>query len=479
MNKSANNLLDGFTQSAALLLSSLLLTGGCCSVFHIFCPSVDPSSPPPQESVLPPIEPSEIDLPITYSLQDAFAQAENAIPLRHDAWDAWTFTEVDGVWAYEYSFWRDPLGLALNGNSLSLSLHGYYKARGGRRVGGHVVTLGSCGDGEPPREITAGIATTFSFSPTWKLESKTALVGAINYPNQCDVTLLNFNVTHYIQDAVNPQIGSIPSAIDAKVSQYDIRPAAQTVWSDIQQPVKISESAWLLLSPELVRLGSLNGSGSSLNISVGMQAHPKIFIGNKPSPTTNPFPNLQSSLPASGFHIALEGQLSLDDASSALRKQLVSRRYPFGNRYVTITDARVYGNGNQMVVQLGINGTVKGTLYFTGTPVFTSATGSTPDVITVPDLDFSISTKNVLAKVANWLNHEGFRQSIAAEAKWPLTASVNEAKTQLQSALNQPIGTRAVLTGSLKALRPIGFYSTPTMLIARVCADGTAILSIK
>jgi hypothetical protein len=189
-----------------------------------------------------------------------------------------------------------------------------------------------------------------------------------------------------------------------------------------------------------------------------------------PSASGTPFPQLKIASPSDAFHVALEGQLDFDSASKQVAAQLVGRKYPFlDNKYwIKIEKASVYGTGDVAVVQLGISGDLNGTIYLTGTPQYDSGT----DILTVPNLDYSLDTKNILAKVADWLLHARFQDSIAQQAHWSLGGRIGALKGQLESALNGTQGG-VVLTGHVASLRVIGVYATSTAFVARVAADGT------
>ena len=232
-------------------------------------------------------------------------------------------------------------------------------------------------------------------------------------------------------------------------------------------------NTWLLIQPTAARVSPLNGSGTDVAFSIGLTAQPHLVVGDKPSARLAPLPPLQESSPGNGFHIALPVELSHETATELLSKAIVGRQYVFpGNRKERISKVDVYGNGVKTVIQVDLKGDIKVRIYFSGSPAFDVLTNT----ISVPDLDYDINTRNWLATIANWLLHDGFRDSLRTKAKWDVTSQVASAKAMLQSALNRRIDEHSQLTGTIAALRPLGVISTGAAFHLVAVADGEASL---
>lgn len=449
-----------------MALSILSTFFGFCTDFEIPAPPHQPPSNP----TTPTVENSTVNIPVSVPLGEAFSKLDAAVPREDKKWDAWNFSDD---WAYEYWFWRDPLNLALNGNRLSIGFHGYYRVRGGKKILGHVQVLGSCGDGEAPREVEAQVNTDLNWLPTWALSSNTQV--AISYPNRCKIGLFDFDITGKINDIIEPKFRDAASQVDAKVGAIDLRTKVGEAWTRLQSPIQLADQIWLLIKPSKACVSPITGTGSTLTGAVGLIAVPAIVYGAQPAAGNLPLPNLAVTPPGAGFHVAIEGTIPFEDATKTLAKALVGRRYTYGGHYEQIDDAALYGTGDQLVLQLKLSGTLKGTIYLTGKPSFDTVR----ETFSIPDLDYSVDTKNIFVKLADWMDHEGFRNSLKAVCHWDAGDQIARAQTFLKNALNRQIGPHVLLSCPQLTVRPLGTYLTATDLKAQVVLDGSLSAAIN
>ena len=402
---------------AVELVRIIIQAAALCTPVVLFADDFTIPSPPkkpPTEHPAPSLEDSSAIVPMSIALADSFAKLDAAVPKHDPKWGAWNFEKPGGEWAYEYEFWRDPLRISLIGSQLSIGFDGRYKARGGHKVAGTVVTLGSCGDGEPLRQVHADLSTKIDLQPTWALSSKSNV--SVSYPNRCEIKIAVFpiDVTGKINKIIQPRFEDAAKEIDTKIGSFDVRGKIQDAWGKLQSPIQLAQQTWLLINPKTVQVSPINGTGDQLLVSVGLVARPGIVYGAQPVAGTDPLPQLQFATPGNTFHVAIEGTVPFDDASKSLGKSIVGRRYTYAGNYETIEAVDLYGTGDQAVLQLKLGGTLKGTIYLTGTPSFDAATNR----LTVPDLDYTVETNNIFAKLANWMNHAGFRDSLRAACHW-------------------------------------------------------------
>ena len=122
-----------------------------------------------------------------------------------------------------------------------------------------------------------------------------------------------------------------------------------------------------------------------------------MVIGNKPAVALKPLPESGgASTGRRGFRIQMVAELPFTVMDSIVRKKLVGRSFDIEGHKIRVRGARLYGSGTKLVLAATVSGDARGTLYFVGTPVFD------PDsqVVSVPDLDFSVESRSVLPEVA-------------------------------------------------------------------------------
>ncbi len=242
----------------------------------------------------------------------------------------------------------------------------------------------------------------------------------------------------------------------------------------MQSPILVSDGVHLALNPQAVHISPFNGQGDRLNFSIWITGKPKLIAGNFPPVSALPLPGLSIATPKNGFHIALAEELSFDFVSAKLAGNLEGKTHIIAGKKVLIEKVRLYGAGESAIMQVKIKGTVKGTIYLTGTPSYDNVN----KMLYIRDLDYTPETSQALAQVADWLLHSKFRQSLVEQAKWPIGNQIEESKERLQLALNRNLSDHVRISGKVLEVRPVAVGMTATSLKAVLIADGTAELNI-
>lgn len=450
---------------------------GCSHTLNIPKPNVGSSSPPP------PPEESTIEIPVSVNLQSIFAQAENVVPKEQRASKDWSVVGSSPVGdvGIKYEIWRSPLALSATGERLDVASRIYYWFEFAQKITKPIVggffwqELGSCGRGEPPREALIGIETRVRWIDDWRLASTTT-VKPVAFPNRCKVTFVGIDVTSKVEDAFKTGLREVPRLVDGKLQELaNFRSTGERAWNQLQQPLQLDSGIWLVVEPQAAYVAPLNGSGQTVSTAIGITARPHIVFGNRPEPAKRPLPKLQVKSAGGGIHIAVEGELPYEEANRRLARELMAEPYTIAGHDVKVIGVDVYGVGDTIVLQAKLAGDINGTIYFVGQAAYDGK----QDLLYVRNLDYSLDTKHALANVAEWLNHEGFRQRIAEKARWPLGEKLIDARTQLERSLNKSLGNNVSISTKVNAIRPSVVYSTATAFRARVTLDGSVRVEVR
>jgi hypothetical protein len=179
----------------------------------------------------------------------------------------------------------------------------------------------------------------------------------------------------------------------------------------------------------------------------------------------------------------LDGRVSYISATRAPRQQLVGKKFffqtpgAFGNstKSIVISDVNLTDGGDKVVLKLALMGDIIGDVFLTGTPMYQS--GNT-QAIAIPNLDYSVETKQVLPRVADWLLHGQLVSSLRALAVLPLDEKLGDVQRRVSAALNRQLAPGIGLSGAVDAVSLRGVYLTPSELIVRAVADGKTSLAI-
>ena len=209
----------------------------------------------------------------------------------------------------------------------------------------------------------------------------------------------------------------------------------------------------------------------------------------RPSPSAHsrsrcsaPLPDATPATAGNGFHLAVPVIAQTSVLTSQLRRALKldegGIRYPATGKYFVKPDAaELTAYGRQVVVRIHFKGSAKGTLYLTGTPTWDGATNT----LSVPDLDYTLETRNLLLKIAKWTEGARFRDDLRNRLRHRSRARrLRRARTLAEQALNRRAGI-VQLTGSVTALRVAGLYVHPGDSTVRIVtvADGTVRADIQ
>lgn len=461
-----------FRVFSGLILTALAAaTAGCRDSVRV---------PPPERRTatraVPEPDTSVVNLPVTVSLAQVAAQVENKVPRGQNREAEWApigkFAVVGTVYVKE--MWeRDPLKLAINDDHVDVSAHVRYRARVAAHpcvpvAGCRWVELGSCGVDGPMPTMDVALRTTLAFNRDWTISPKTRRA-PVRPGVRCKLTEANIDVTERVQELVEGVLDRAAPQIDEKIRDaVDLRRRVEDVWSDIQQPIRASSNVFLVIGPEAIAATPPRGKGTTLTTHVAVTVRPRVVIGDRPKVTELPLPPSGPVRPGRGFQVQLVAEIPYTAVDSILGKKLVGHTFDAKGHKVTVTGAKLYGSGDRVVLEVRIKGDARGTIYLVGTPQFDPVT----QVIAVPDLDFSLESRELLPNVADWLLGDQLRDDMRGAAHFELGDRISKIRGQVDDALNRNLGRSVRLSGGVDALRPLGVFVFPGSLAAVVAADG-------
>jgi hypothetical protein len=287
-----------------------------------------------------------------------------------------------------------------------------------------------------------------------------------------------------IDYALKPQVNNITSHLDQELqNRIDLNGMVQNAWNTMQQPIKVNDdySTWLLISPQEIRVTPLQCKNNEVAMRLGIKSYIETFSGDKPVVGMNPnLPKLITDANlADNFQMGISGDISYDYATKLAKQQLNGKTFTFSdNKYsFTVNDIAITGNGSKIQVQLDMQGSsgkskkaVKGRIFCEGTPYYDASDMS----IRIKDFAYSLQTKNVLLKAANWMLSSGLENKIKEQLVFPMKDKLAETQKMLQDQLTKGdrIMDNVLLKGSITNLQPEGIYLTPTTMKAVVNAEG-------
>lgn len=460
----------------------LACVAGCGGGLGVPKPAFETPAPEPDL----PLEQSGIEIPVMIDLNPILRKVEEKVPLEFNSkgWETVGTSPVGDV-GVKYRVWRGPLQTVLAGNKVTITVRINYTLAVAHRLkagifgGGETpwMQFGQCGDnGEAPREAIFGMETALSWSPDWKVRSKTKLLPN-RYPNSCSVTALNFDITRAVDGNIRPRLEEAAKLIDERLpAAADFKNTAEEAWKKLQAPLLMEKDVWLLPSPREIHVTAIEGSGNQLVTGISITGTPVLASGKMPAPGILPLPELKTGPKAGGtFNIALKATLDFDAAAEQLFRKLSEKPVVFGARRVNITGVSIYPSKERCVIQLGLKGDVNGTIYFAGEPVYDEEKG----LLYLAQLDYTLETENALHTVAEWLLHDDFRDKMRKQAQWHMDTGLKDVKGKIEQALNITLDEHTTLRAEIRELYVRRFFMGKKGFRADIVAQGSASVAWK
>lgn len=421
---------------------------------------------------------SEIDVPIRISLRPFYNLAEKNIDTVYtsDKYpDEWI--QAGCAVRYKYHFRRGPLQLRADGNVFNLGFTGYYQVVGSTRacVNGAVISPWTppcnCGFDEGERKVNINFSNQVNITPDYKL--KLSVKRFEPQPlDKCTVCFWGQDITREVMTGLKVNLDEAKKAIEKKYGVIDLRQRFQLIWDKLNEVYSVYQSSWLQINPRKIRLNNLVARNDSLNVNLGISAHPVIGF-EKPKQQSTGVPNLSDFNNHTGFNIFLDALLDYDSLSNIINAQLKDKRFDFKkgpvNKYVVIKSCKLLGVDNEkLVIKLDFEGSYNGVAWFTGKPYFDEAA----KVIDMRDVDFDIKTRDALLKTASWLFSKRITNELKKYSRFDLSAYIDSAKISVNQQLNKQWMSGIKSYGQINDMKLIGIYPVSKYLVIRSNCSG-------
>jgi hypothetical protein len=468
--------LPGFV--VTLLLVTTALLQGCR-------PERPASLPTPQLDSLPappPLAVSRFNVPLAYDYTPVLALVERVVPSQFGSLDSVHMVGNDENRHYSYEARRGPFVAFVSAGqvhlraTLSYAARGYFKPRFGPTISA------GCGGDTPadrPR-VTVELATPLTLTPDWHLSSHSSIArlspASRTDRDRCTVSVINYDVTDRVVDAARTALTKQLPNIDRKISGVDLTERFQGWWSLLNRPIRLADGVWLLLDPERLRMGSVSSAGDDLIVDAGLDARPRIVAGAEPQVSAPPLPPLGRDTVANGFHIVLEAAIDYATASRTITDALRGKSISEAGGTVTVTRALVSPLPHgQLGLAVTFTGDANGTLVFLGTPKYDRLRGE----MTVPNLDYDLTTDNGLISAYAWLKSDALRSLFRDKARFPVQPLLDRGKSLLSDGLNRKMGDAVTLSAQVDSVAVAGIFVTSPGIVIRAVATGTAGMQVS
>jgi hypothetical protein len=220
-------------------------------------------------------------------------------------------------------------------------------------------------------------------------------------------------------------------------------------------------------------LSTINFDDKKAKLQINLAFQP-VVTTHDPGNSSSPLPKLSEYKQGNGFEIHLDLISTYDSLTSILSREINGKSIEIKKNLIIFDSVGVESAaGSKLNIWVKFSGKKKGKLYLVGTPTFNSI----EQIISFPDLEFDIKTKNALLKSAEWMFNPKITELIRQQAKFDLKPHLESMKGELNKEINREITTGIYLKGNLDEVNIDSIFPLGEQLVVRAFASGK--LSLK
>jgi hypothetical protein len=424
---------------------------------------------------------SSLSVPVRVDLRTLVAEVEEEVPTEWGTEEQPVEVEGRGRTDARLRLTRSPFRAELDGSSATLSTTVAYRIEATYDLPLLPdLNLGCGNDGEEPPRLDITLAAPISLTSDWQLATHTRVgrvaAASTEERDRCEVTFAGFDITGRVEDAARGYLEEHTATIDSLVAEADVRSSFEEWWNVLREPVALDESVWLELRPRGIRRGAIRGEGDVVEISAQLEAAPHILLGERPDRWPEPLPPLREGVDEGGLDVLVEAMAEYPATSRRLSAALAGTEVRAAGGRMVIGSLALSGiGGGRLAMEVDVGGDVEGRLYLVGTPVYDPETGD----VSVPDLQFSVETSNLLLASASWTLEAPLDRLLRERARWPVDLAVAWAGDRLAEGLNRTLTPGVRLSGAVDIVRVVRVAAMRRGLIVHATASGRATLHVE
>jgi hypothetical protein len=435
------------------------------------CGIIKPQPPMDMNAVVEvkplPVVVSQVNIPLEIDLMPFLKMADDKVDKTFSGQDK----PCQGL-RYEYKLNRSPFIFEGRGiGQISMALDLQYGAKGEYCP---LCIMDVCatppvgfqiGMDEPMKRARIGIESKFKILPTYKIQSVTTIQEV--KPIDPIKVLFGFDVTNLLLNRVKPYFGELSKMVDKEIAKVDLKPFIKPVFDQMQKDIFVPNVGYLKIQPKELSLSDLSFNKSKLSFSIGLKATPAIQSTKWTTPSV-PLPNLAPYKASDGFQVFTDVSMNYDSLSKQIMGYLKTQKFVVGKDFIIIQNIRLFAAKDKLGVEVAFIGSKSGTLYLLGNPAF----DSDKKTVSVKNVEYDLSTKNLLLKSAKWMLNETIRKKMEEAMVVDITSSLNSAEKGINESLNKKLDGGITLKGNMKKLNITDISPREKEILVRVSLSG-------
>ncbi|WP_298971779.1 DUF4403 family protein [uncultured Roseobacter sp.] len=284
--------------------------------------------------------------------------------------------------------------------------------------------------------------------------------------------MIKVTIGSKVEPTLRKEMAELEASVPAMLEELNLRGEVEKIWSDVQDPILISESpqTWAVFVPTSVGFSGFNVVGQSLDTQVSVEGETRVFVGEKPQVEKVALMPLTDTAPETGqFSLAVpiavqedEVQVFLDDMPSDVFNFNIDEGAALqGTLQVSNMDIEMRANGGlSLLTDVHYDNRsnwlraidifdwfdVEGRVELTVIP----ALDASKQIIYAQDLRLDSDTNSGLADtLVNVMDLPFVRDVLAEQLKYDFSEELAEGIAEANAAMNQSVDGEVHISGAL------------------------------
>ena len=423
---------------------------------------------------LPSLPVSQIAIPVKVYMKPLLAKMDSltAKEFTSDKWPNYFQPTCD--FRYKYRFVRSPFSFTCVNNKVNIGFKGNYQIAGSKTVCAFDRQVspwvsGSCGFGsEPMRKVDITISSFLELLPQYQVRTSTRVDNIIAY-DKCVVSLLQTDMTTEVMDSIRTSIESYTKSFDQFVQGINNNALLLDWRRNGNLVFPVSKYGYLNLNPSFLSVGAFNYNKDTLTFSVGFNGQPQFSSDSVSIVTKKYLPSFNNTGISPGISTYLDAVYDYAFLSRLLNDSLRNKPFETDGRTFIIKNINLAGtDDNKLLIDVSFDGFKKGTLHLTGTPLLDTA----KQVLTMPDISFSVDSRDMLINIAKGLFRKKIMKKLKDQSVFDIAALIKDNKSVIEARLNQQLTDWLSTRGSFEELKMVGLLSEKTSIHLQIFIKG-------
>ena len=187
--------------------------------------------------------------------------------------------------------------------------------------------------------------------------------------------------------------------------------------------------------------------------SVGFQGVPQFSSDSSSIVTKKYLPSFSNTESTPGIATYLNAVYDYQFLSELLNDSLRNKPFEADGRTFIIKNINLGGTeDNRLLIDVSFDGYKKGTLHLSGSPLLDTA----KQVLTMPDLSFSVDSRDMLINIAKGLFRKKIMKKLKDQSVFDIAELIKNNKSIIEARLNQQLTDWLSTRGNFNELKLIG-----------------------